>query len=167
VLPRSLELELLERRLRSTARQNVFIGLMSLLAVASIGHAIATEPKRIFRGEDGWMTLALIPACLALAAVMLKRAREMSPPHESVVYRALHDDPRDLVWVHLTTGLFSAVTLNFRNGRFFRVYANDRDKQVLLAFVMRRAPHALTGYGDAERKAYRAIVRAATPPPRT
>ena len=157
-----MELALLERRLKRSALLNFFMSLMGMLMLTSVLYGLIFERASLLKGKDGGLIVLVIPGSLVFAWVMLKRAREFWPAHESVVYRALSDDSRDLVWLHLTTGMFSALTLNFRNGEFYRVHANEEDKRTLLAFAMRRAPHAILGYGDAERKAYRALVKAAT-----
>lgn len=156
-------MELLERKVKRTALENLFIGAMGLLLLAASVGGLVFAPAVVLK--DAAAALFAIPAFAAFSSVMLKRAWELWPAHESVVCRALRDDPRDLVWVHETTGMFNALTLNFRNGRFYRVHASEAERRVLLDFALRRAPHALVGYDDHVRRQYRALVREAAKRP--
>jgi hypothetical protein len=150
------DLELLARRIRSTAIQNAILALlssavgMSVLAAAWMGHAPLS--KRGLVGAFGALFVWV-------GWIMLSSARRLWPARRSRVYRALAEDGHDIAWAHLTTGALRAITIYFDDGQMVILYASRKKGERLLQLVQQMVPQATIGFSDEAQAAYHARLK--------
>jgi hypothetical protein len=155
------ELELLEKRIKRSALQDMFIGLLLLLMAALVVVGAVTQ----WNSPNGkpWFMVLLGLMFVGVAWLMVNGGLAQWNPRATRLYLAVTGDTKDVVWVHLTRGSVNAMKVHFSNGEVTTVHASRKDGERLLGFMLQRAPHAIFGFGPEQQKAYFERLKARRP----
>jgi hypothetical protein len=152
--------ELLERRMRGTAIDHfttagatVLLGLFLLVGSIAQSMNVGVDAKLVILGLGG-------VGALALSSRFVGQGRALWPARSAKLYRALEGEAKGVAWVYRSIGNATGLVIGLVNGDLIELVATMSDSQTLLAFVSERAPHALVGYTEEQKKLYEEVVKA-------
>ena len=93
------------------------------------------------------------------AWALASEARELYPATKSRVYRELASGSDAIRWAYVSVGDVRALHVFFVDGKSVSLQARRHDAEALLAFVQKRVPQAIIGFGAEREFEYWEIVR--------
>lgn len=149
-------LEHLEKRIRATATEGFVIGALVGLMGLGLAALAGAAPGEMELSQRLFIAAMAAGGCIA-GWMIISGARANLPPTETRVYKALAGDAKEVAWAFQKVGKANGVEIYFTDGDMTSLTARGDDAQALLRFIHERAPHALLGYGDAQKAAFASL----------